>query len=312
MARRLVINADDLGLTVGVNRGIFDAHRRGVLTSASLIAAAAATDDAIARWRECPTLGVGCHLTLVDGRPVLPPRDIPTLVDREGRFRHSWKPFIAACLARRVSLDEVEQELAAQIGRLRAAGVPLTHLDAHKHVHAYPPIFRVVIRLAQRFGIETVRVPFERRTAAVGGTLRARVAGWRQAAQNLALARWAAGDRRAAAAAGLRTPAFIGRVHTGVLDGAALEAMLRRVGPGVTELMVHPGDPDAALQGVRTRLRASRADELRLLCAPETARVIEREGIQLVRHDLVTSSVHRVISPSARDVSPAESDRRVS
>ena len=121
-----------------------------------------------------------------------------------------------------------------QIERIGAAGISLTHLDAHKHVHAYPPIFRVVTRLAQRFGIETVRVPFERRTAAVGGTLRARVAGWRQAAQNLALARWAAADRRAAAAAGLRTPAFIGRVHTGVLDGAALEAMLRRVGPGTS------------------------------------------------------------------------------
>jgi chitin disaccharide deacetylase len=301
--RALVINADDLGLTPGVNRGIFDACRRGVLTSASLMATAPAAGDAIAGLRDVPELGVGCHLTLVDGRPALPPREIPSLTGADGRFRHSWKPFIAACLARRVSLDEVERELAAQIERLRSAGVTLTHLDSHQHIHAYPPIFTIVLSLAGRYGIGVVRVPFERRTAAVGGDLRARAAGWRQAVQNVALGRWARIDRDAAAAAGVRTPAFIGRVHTGILDRAALESMLRHARPGVTELMVHPGDPDAGLQNVRTRLRASRGDELQLLCAPETARLIERERIHLVRHDFGT--------PSPRGIAPAGSDRRV-
>jgi hopanoid biosynthesis associated protein HpnK len=304
MLRRLVINADDLGLTPGVNRGIFDAARGGVLTSASLMAIAPATDEAIAGLRDHPGLGIGCHLMLVDGLSALPAHEIPTLADREGRFRRSWKPFIAACLARRVSMDDVERELTAQIERLRSAGVTLTHLDSHKHVHAYPPIFAIVIALARRFGIGAVRVPFERRTAAVGGNLRTRAAGWRQAAQNFALGRWARIDQRAAAAAGISTPAFIGRVHTGMLDEAALESMLRGVAPGVTELMVHPGDPDAALQHVRTRLRASRADELKLLCAPATARLIEREGLHLVRHDLQPRP--------ARSFSSAESDRRVS
>lgn len=162
MVRRLVINADDLGLTIGVNEGIFDAHGRGVLTSASLFANAPATADAISRIRQCPSLGVGCHLTLVDGRPTLSPRHVPTLVEDDGRFRPSWKPFIVACLTGRVSLDEVERELTAQIDKIRSEGVRLTHLDAHKHVHAFPPIFAIVARLANRFAIPVVRVPFER------------------------------------------------------------------------------------------------------------------------------------------------------
>src|SRR5262245_18839736 len=142
--RHLVINADDLGLTVGVNDGIFDAHDHGILTSASLFANASETSDAIRRARSRPSLGVGIHLALVDGTPTLPPRRVPTLVEDDGRFRRSWKSFIVACLRGKVSLADVELELVAQIERLRSAGVALTHLDAHKHVHAYPPIFAIV------------------------------------------------------------------------------------------------------------------------------------------------------------------------
>ena len=162
VVRRLVVNADDLGLTVGVNDGIFDAHDHGILTSASLFAGAPATFDAVRRARSRPSLGVGVHLALVDGTPTLPPGRVPTLVEDDGRFRRSWKPFIVACLRGKVSLAEVELELTAQIERLRSAGIRLTHLDAHKHVHAYPPVFAIVARLAGRFGIPVVRVPYER------------------------------------------------------------------------------------------------------------------------------------------------------
>ena len=179
MVRSLVVNADDLGLTAGVNDGIFDAHDHGILTSASVFASAPATSDAIRRARSRPSLGVGVHLALVDGTPTLPPGRVPTLVEDDGRFRRSWKPFIVACLRGKVSLAEVELELTAQIERLRSAGVRLTHLDAHKHVHAYPPVFAIVARLAARFGIPVVRVPYERwssigRHAGSRGTLAAR------------------------------------------------------------------------------------------------------------------------------------------
>ena len=281
MTRQLVVNADDFGLTVGVNDGIFDAHDLGILTSTSLFANAPATGDAIARSRLRPSLGVGAHLALVDGAPTLPPDDVPTLVAGDGRFHRSWKPFIAACLRRRVSMDDVERELTAQIARLQRAGVSLTHLDAHKHVHAYPPIFAIVARLAVRFGVPVVRVPYERWPRAAAVRRRARTQTW----LNAAMWPWARINYRTAAALGVRTPAFAGRIRTGLLDRASLAAILHGIGRGVTELMVHPGYVDDELRRLDTRLLDSRREEIELLCSMETRARLVVERIDLIRHD---------------------------
>jgi len=294
MLRQLVVNADDLGLTIGVNDGIFDAHDLGILTSASLFANAPATDDAIRRARWHRSLGVGAHLTLVDGAPILHSRQVPSLVTGDGRFRRSWKPFIVACLQGRISLREVELELTAQIERLQKSGVALTHLDAHKHVHAYPPIFAIVARVAVRFGIPVVRVPYERSTPLLtrsGGPwarLKPDTAPV-QALLNAAMWPWARTAYRIAASLGLRTPMFIGRIHTGVLTRSLLHSLLRGVGPGVTELMVHPGYCDEALARTGTRLLDSRQEELALLCSMATRAVLVAERIDPVRHDLAHS-----------------------
>lgn len=284
MPRQLVVNADDLGLTAGINDGIFDAHDRGIVTSASLFANAPATVDAIARVRAHPSLGIGCHLALADGRPTLPPHRVPTLVGGDGRFRPSWRAFISACVARRVSLVEVEQELTAQIDRLRSEDIPLTHVDGHKHLHAYPPVFAIVARLARRFGMASVRVPLER-----GGRRLPCGRSWtvvRQRALNLAMWPLARLDYRIAASHGLRTPHVAGRIHTGGLDACVLDAILRALPAGVSELIVHPGHTDAALDRVATRLRASRQDEARLLCDDRVAATLAAAQIDLVRHDL--------------------------
>jgi predicted glycoside hydrolase/deacetylase ChbG (UPF0249 family) len=288
MLRSLVVNADDLGLTGGVNDGIFDAHDGGVLTSASLFANAPATDDAIRRARSRLSLGVGVHLTLVDGTPTLPPSRVPSLVEDDGRFRPSWKPFIVACLRGRVALEEVERELTAQIERIRWAGIQPTHLDAHKHVHAYPPIFAIVARLAERFHIPTVRVPYERWSPAWGDGHQRRIAR-HQALANAAMLPWARRDYRTVSAHGLRTPQFVGRSHTGVLSADSLQGLLHRLRPGVTELMVHPGYVDDALVQTGTRLLSSRAEEVRLLCAKETHDLLVEEHVQLTCHDLTPS-----------------------
>ena len=283
MSRLLVVNADDLGLTVGVNDGIFDAHDVGILTSASLFAAAPATTDAIRRARSRPSLGVGAHLALVDAEPVLPPARVPSLVGLDGRFRSSWKPFITACLRGRVSLEEVEQELVAQVERLRGqAGIQLTHLDAHKHVHAYPPVFAIVVKIAVRYGIPVVRVPYERGWwAYTGGSETER----RQAWLNAALGPWADKNRRLAASFGLHAPRLIGLVHTGVLSKKSLHTLLHRTSPGVTELMVHPGHVDADLRAIPTRLVNSREREVELLCDMRTRALLVGEQIEPVRHD---------------------------
>jgi len=296
VVRRLVVNADDLGLTVGVNDGIFDAHDHGILTSASLFAGAPATLDAIRRARGRPSLGVGVHLALVDGTPTLPPRRVPTLVADDGRFRRSWKPFIVACLRGRVSLAEVELELTAQVDRLRSAGVRLTHLDAHKHVHAYPPVFAIVARLAGRFGIPVVRVPYERWSPIGGGNARGTTR--LQALLNAAMRPWAQRDYRIAASHDLRTPHFAGRIHTGILSVDALAGVVRALRPGVTELMVHPGYADDELERTGTRLVESRQQELDLLCSLEARALLVGERVDLVRHDLT-----HVIKRSFRHVS---------
>ena len=288
MPRSLVINADDLGLTVGVNNGIFDAHDHGVLTSASVFANARATEDAFTRALRRPSLGVGCHLTLVDGQPTLPPARVPSLIEDDGQFRRSWKPFIVSCLLGRISLREVEQELTAQIDRIRSAGLMLTHLDAHKHVHAYPPIFAIVTQLAERFRIPVVRVPFERSLSVYGNTTEQRTAR-SQALMNTAMLPWAWRDYRQAARAGVRTPHFIGRIHTGVLSAPALTAMVRILPPGVTELMVHPGYVDETLARLNTRLVDARADEVYLLTHKNTFDLLIDQRITLVRHDLSLS-----------------------
>ena len=293
--RRLVVNADDLGLTVGVNDGIFDAHDHGILTSASVFASAPATSDAIRRARSRPSLGVGVHLALVDGTPTLPPSRVPTLVEDDGRFRHSWKPFIVACLTGKVSLVEMELELTAQVERLCSAGVRLTHLDAHKHVHAYPPVFAIVARLAGRFGIPVVRVPYERWSPASGDVgSRGRL----QALLNAAMLPWARRDYRIAAAHDVRTPHFVGRIHTGILSAHALAGVVRALQPGVSELMVHPGYADDELERTGTRLLESRHNELDLLCSLETRALLVGERVELLRHDLT-----HVMKRSLRHVS---------
>jgi hopanoid biosynthesis associated protein HpnK len=288
MRRHLVVNADDFGLTVGVNDGILAAHESGILTSASLFANAPATDDAIRRARTFSSLGVGVHLTLVDGRPALSPQQVPTLVGEDGQFRSTWKPFIAACLRGRVSLGEIERELTAQIERLQGVGLTLTHLDTHKHVHAFPPVFAVVCRLAKRFNLPVVRVPYERwLPSAVAQEARApRRTARRQAWLNAATWLWAQRNYREAASMGLRTPRLIGLVHTGILNPGALRTLVHHADSGVTELMVHPGFVDDALRRVRTRLLDSRQHEVALLCSLASRALLVGERIDLVRHDL--------------------------
>ena len=290
--RALVVNGDDFGLTPGVNAGILDAHLRGILTSASLFANAPATPEAIAIARRTPALGVGCHLALVDGEPALPPRDVPTLAPG-GRFRPTWIAFIRDAAARRIRPIEIERELTAQIERVVAAGIQPTHVDSHKHVHAYPPVFAIVARLARRYGVNAVRVPYEAPALRLLARHADLAGARRQALENLALAPWCARDRRLLEASGLPpAPMFLGRVLTGLFTRASLAALLHSIAEGTSELMMHPGYADAALDGVRTRLRAQRAAEVDLLIDPAAQALVAGARIVLLRHDRRPSAVH--------------------
>jgi predicted glycoside hydrolase/deacetylase ChbG (UPF0249 family) len=230
----------------------------------------AAAADAIRRARSRPALGIGVHLTLVDGAPMLPPNRVPTLVQDDGRFHVSWRPFIVACLMGRVSMRDVERELTAQIEYATSNGITPTHLDSHKHVHLYPPVFEVVARLADSFRIPVVRVPYERTLT------------------DLPLALWAHQDYRLAASQGLLTPRFVGHAMTGVMTADSLGAALRTLVAGPTELMVHPGYVDDSLRRTSTRLLASREAEVALLTSRAIAQLVTDEHVRLISHGLTS------------------------
>jgi chitin disaccharide deacetylase len=271
---RLIVNADDFGLTAGVNRAIAELHRAGVLTSATLMAKAGATGEAIEIAQANPALGVGCHVVLVDGEPVSPVAQIPTLIDqRTGLLHASLGSFLRRLLTGRIDAAEIESEAAAQISRLQSRGLRLTHIDTHKHTHIFPAVLRPLLRASEKAGIRRVRNPFEPEWA-IRATPRA---SWLRSAEVFALRRFGPYFRRLIAERGFRTTdGTIAMAATGTLDSAALGALLRNLPPGNWELVTHPGYNDADLERVRTRLRASREIELEALRALEQFPAVER------------------------------------
>jgi predicted glycoside hydrolase/deacetylase ChbG (UPF0249 family) len=154
----LIVYADDLGMSAGINRAIFAGHDGGIVTSTSLLATGAAFDEAIEGLASRPRLGVGVHLCLHEERPVLPAERIPSLVGADGRLLPLGQ-VLRKALSGRIAGDEVEAELSAQVERAQAAGVAVDHFDSHCHLHAFPAIARVVARVARRHGIRRIRRP---------------------------------------------------------------------------------------------------------------------------------------------------------
>jgi hopanoid biosynthesis associated protein HpnK len=279
----LIATADDFGLTAGVNRAIIELHRAGVLTSASLIAKAAATDEAVEAARATPALGLGCHVVLVNGKPVLPPREISTLVDpREGRFHPTLGEFLKRLFTGRIGSSEIEAEVAAQIMLLQYKGVVFTHVDTHKHVHMFPAVLRPVLRAAKAAGIRAVRNPFEpawSRRATHG-------APWLRRAEVSLLRRLEPGFRRIVAEEGfMTTDGAIGVLATGTLDEASLRSLMQRLPEGTWELITHPGYNDADLARARTRLLEARESERRALGALRQFQEIELISFAGLRSD---------------------------
>lgn len=235
--RRLIINADDFGLSAAVNRGILEAHRAGAVTSTSLLANAPGFEDAVRRAREVPSLGIGLHLNLTEGGPVSSPEAVPTLCDaRTGRF-YGLAGLVVRVLAGRVRAEDLARECAAQIERLRQHGIAITHMDGHHHTHVLPGVWGPAIDAARAAGIRAVRVPLEP----------VRSLSWRPTA-----ALGEAGIAVSYRLASRGTPPlshpdhFRGFALTGRQDFLPrLLDILDALAPGVTELMVHPGYWDA-------------------------------------------------------------------
>ena len=269
--KRLIVNADDFGLTGGVNRAIVELNNAGSLTSATLMAKAAATDAAIGLANA--KLGVGCHVVLVDGQSVLQPRrDLLWLVDPVrtiGRFEPSLGRFLRRLYSiwpasNRLLDREIESEASAQIALLQSRGVDLTHIDTHKHTHMFPRVLRPVLRAARSAGIRVVRNPFEPEWS-IRATPRAP---WLRRLQVKLLRTLEPTFRRIVTQEGFTTTdGAIGVLATGTLDAATLNSLLDAMPDGTWELVTHPGYNDADLAKAGTRLLASREIELQALSA---------------------------------------------
>ena len=285
--RRLIINADDFGYTSGVNRAIVEAHTRGVVTSSTLMATGAAFAEAVHVLKAVPRLSIGCHIVLIDGVPVLPSAQIPSLTEPNGpsRFRDGLKTFAVRALSGRMNPDEIEAEASAQIGKLRSAGISVSHFDAHKHTHLFPNILRPLLRAAAANGVRAVRNPFGPRLPLRSNQLLARPNLWTRYAELHVLNRFAARFRKAVDHEGFSTPdGSLGVEVTGSLDENLFHAIARSIPEGTWEFVCHPGYNDADLQGANTRLRESRETELRVLTLPAARDLLEKDGVELISY----------------------------
>ncbi|MGH9600818.1 MAG: ChbG/HpnK family deacetylase [Terriglobales bacterium] len=285
---RLIINADDLGLTPGVNRAILEANQRGVVTSTTLMANSAAFDDAVSQVRQASGLSVGCHVMLVDGEPLLEPR--PRTLARNGRFRDGIARFALAAMRGKLDPAEITAEATAQIRKLQAAGVAVSHLDTHKHTHLFPSVLAPLLAAAKACGVRAVRNPFAPLAPLALAHLVKRPKLWTRYSEVRLLRRYAADFRRLVADAGMvTTDGTLGIVVTGKLDPALFEAIIGSIPEEtspekVWEFVCHPGYADADLDGVRTRLRESRQQELELLTSSAARKAIEARGVELISY----------------------------
>lgn len=273
--RRAIVNADDLGMSRGITEGILRAHAGGIVTSATIMVNSPFAEDAAKRLREFPSLGVGVHLNASQG-PVLS-KEGEALVNADGVMEWKTPALAGRCVFSPKLLRAIEAEFDAQIRRALDLGIRPTHLDTHRHLHAFPPVFRRVVKLAARYGVPFVRRPYERLK---GRGWPEPPAGGRQ--RRLLLNHF---SRMNARSNGKVQPTLgtWGIAHTGQIDAAWLIRAAASLPEGVTEIMTHPGladDVDPAL----TRLTQSRARELDALCDPEVRRAFEHNHVELVHY----------------------------
>ena len=277
--RRLIINADDFGYTLGVNRAIAECARFGTITSATLMANAIEFEDAVAIASE-DVVAVGCHVVLVDGEPLSPPEKIPTLADGN-TFRASITDLARAAVTGAITPEDVTTEATTQFKKLRAAGVDITHFDSHKHAHMFPAVFRPLLAAAKSNGIGAVRNPFE--PFSLNWITSPGL--WLRGAETAALRTFRESFLKEVKSVGLKTTdGTVGVAVTGRLDLTWLKRIVQALPEGTWELVCHPGYDDAALRSSNTRLRAERETEREALVSEEFKQLLADEKIQLITY----------------------------
>jgi chitin disaccharide deacetylase len=292
---KLIVNADDFGLTEGVNRAIRDAHIHGILTSTTLMANGNAFHPAVSLAQSIPGLGVGVHLNLTQGFSVSTANQIPNLVNQDGLFIRNAGRLAQALFLGQVRKSEVEQELSAQIEKVLGTGILPTHLDGHKHFHLWPSLFLLVVRLARQYNIPAVRLvssPLSLRSKSLVKTPAHPLKIHKQQAIGISLSLVSGIDRWLSRRAGiLSTDRFWGVAETGFLNDISLQKILENLTPGTHELMCHPGYLDDSLKAIPTRLLIEREVELQALTQPGLREGLSARGIQLIHYGNLENTV---------------------
>lgn len=274
MVDHLIVTADDFGLATEVNEAVEVAHRDGILSAASLMVAGPAAADAVRRARSMPTLRVGLHLVLVDGKPLLPRSQVSHLVDDKGRLRSNMASLACTIAARRTARRQLADEIEAQMAAFLATDLPLDHVNAHKHFHLHPMVADIVLEVATRMGVCGIRVPQE-----PVATLQCAVSG-ETAKPDRMLQPWVRLLRHKVERAGLSAPkAVYGLRWSGAMTRQRLAGLLANMPAGTVEIYTHPATADTfAGHAAGYRYR----DEFEALCDPDVRIALGRSGRRLV------------------------------
>lgn len=303
MSKRLIVNADDFGMTAGVNRAVIEARQSGILTSTTLMATGAAFEEAVHYAAEAKILDVGCHVVLLEGMPLLPASEIPSLAvknaDGVTRFRRRFGAFIQAAMTGKLHGEDIYREARAQILALRKAGIEVTHLDTHKHAHVFPSVFRPLLRAALDSGITAVRNPFEPMRAMSWQRLRTRRDLWSRYLPVRMLRAFSDQFVAECRNLGISTPqGTFGITLTGYADEDSFLEMLDRIPDGNWELLCHPAHEDELWLQLGPR-PGSGQRELELLLSPHVAAAIRDNGILLASYaDLFADKKAAVVAAS--------------
>jgi chitin disaccharide deacetylase len=271
-ARRLIVTADDFGLSLAVNEAVETAHRGGILTAASLMVTGAAAADAIRRAKRMPGLHVGLHLALVEARPVLPPEQVSALIDASGEFNSSMALAGLRMFAGLAARRQLRGEICAQFEAFAATGLRLDHVNAHKHFHMHPTIAGYLFAIARNFGSPPVRVPYE--SAAFINAIEPGAA--RTSARLFALGTGFL--RMRAKASGFQMPdRVIGLAWSGGMNRSRVFSAIDRLPAGVTELYTHPAT-NSHFAGAAAGYRYE--DELAALTAPDIRKLVHDSDIR--------------------------------
>jgi predicted glycoside hydrolase/deacetylase ChbG (UPF0249 family) len=274
-----------------VNRAIFETIHDGIVTSTTLMANSAAYQDAVEgvdSTNKTKRPSVGCHVLLVDGEPLMPAASIPSLLESKNdtaQFRTSLLGFLSLAARGKIGGAEIEAEAIAQLKKLQASGVEISHLDTHKHTHIFPAVYQPLIKAAKSCGIRAVRNPFAPVRPLAFAHLMRRPKLWKRYSQVRVLRSYEEGFRRAVAEAEMKTPdGSFGIVSTGHLDEKLFAAIVGCLPEGTWEFVCHPGYNDADLDGVQTRLRVSREREREVLTSAAARQILADQGVELISY----------------------------